>query len=120
MSRRKVFTDIVECVRWMLEKPGERWVKDKEGWVRKGLEETGIWVPTDLNDAPFTAVHDEHGDIPEEVELPELDEEFSDCKLNTCTSIGALTTGNSEGLKKLLQLTIAQAVRMANQKREGK
>lgn len=72
MSRRKVFTDIVECVRWMLEKPGERWVEDSDGVTWKGMDNDGdLDVAHNASDAPFTAIRDEHGDIPEEVELPE-------------------------------------------------
>lgn len=112
MSRNKTFTDIAECVRWMLEKPGERWVRNRYGDICKGeVDPQLLALPRYPDSAPWIAVRDEHGDIPEEVKLPELDVELKKaigCYWNACTV---------RNLDQLVRLVLAQAVRMS---KEGK
>lgn len=109
MSRNKTFKTWEECRIWMCGAIGERWVKDKAGDFWKGRDSIGYArMPSNSQFAPFTAVRDEHGDIPEEVELPELDEELEEFLEENAFDLD---------FKKALQLTIAQAVRMS---KEGK
>ncbi len=115
MSRNKTFETWEECNRWMLEAAGERWVKDKVGDVYKGRSAAGNSVlPGNPVFAPWTAIRDEYGDIPEEAKLPELDAEV----VKTVEQYWYSTGPESKvKLKQAFQLAIAQAVRMS---KEGK
>lgn len=110
MSRNKTFNTWEEARIWMCGAIGKRWVKDDQKIPWKGKFRNGSSdMPGDNYYAPFTAIRDEHGDIPEEGALPELDEELS-------KAIAKYFSG--EHWPKCFQLAIAQAVRMS--KEEGK
>lgn len=114
MSRNKTFKTWEECRIWMCGAIGERWVRDRDGVVFRGRNASG-WadMPSNPKYAPFTAIRDEEGDIPEEVALPELDAELVE-------SIKKTWVGNPkliEDWERRFQLILAQAVRMS---KEGK
>lgn len=116
MSRNKTFNTWEECRIWMCGAIGERWVKDKDGDIFRGRDSSGDGeMPIRSQFAPWTAIRDEHGDIPEEASLPELDAEFASCQLHACRDCGAMTVENSPELARLFQLAIAQAVRMSKE-----